>query len=304
MHGIKRGAFANLIADDPEVESVFKDDVFADSSDEAVVLAGGIERHGEDALGWIIAEANARKIGVNGTSLIRGHGLLENSSDGDGMRTIDWYADTGAGHFQIRKIEDFSAFVEHFEFFLSVAIVGKGIDLGNDVEGDLTRIDLLYDRLARGDGVDLLLEFGNALCAAAGNGLVGRGDDRFQAEGTVQGRERHEGNDGGAVRIRDDAVRMILGGEGIDFGDDKRYASIHAEGGGVIDHHTTCGCGGRAEFFRDGATSAEESDVDACEAVMRKFLHGDLLTAEGERFSDGACGGEQGELFHGKVAFF
>ena len=80
------------------------------------------------------------------------------------------------------------------------------------------------------DGVDLLFELGDALGSAAGNGLVGGGDDGFQAKCFMQWGQRHQGNDGGAVRIGDDVFRVIASGGGIDLGHDERHSFIHAEG--------------------------------------------------------------------------
>ena len=53
MHGIESGAFADLVTDDPEVEGIVANDVFANAADETIVLAGRVERHGEE-LGQVI----------------------------------------------------------------------------------------------------------------------------------------------------------------------------------------------------------------------------------------------------------
>jgi hypothetical protein len=66
LNGIESGAFADLVADDPEVECVFEDEVFADAADEAFVLAGGVEGDGEDFVRWVIDDMDAGFSGVCG----------------------------------------------------------------------------------------------------------------------------------------------------------------------------------------------------------------------------------------------
>ena len=46
LNGVGCGAFAKVVADAPERDSVFRADVLADSTDEDIVLAVAITRHG------------------------------------------------------------------------------------------------------------------------------------------------------------------------------------------------------------------------------------------------------------------
>src|SRR5690606_9265757 len=134
------------------------------------------------------------------------------------------------------KLHDLAAFVEHFELFLGVAVVGEDVDLGDDVEGDLAGVDFRGEFVAGDDGLDLFIEFDDALGAGAVNGLVAGSDDGFEAEGFVQRGKGHQRDDGGAVGIGDDAAGRVFGGLRIDFGHDEGNVRVHAEGGGVVDH--------------------------------------------------------------------
>ena len=79
-------------------------------------------------------------------------------------------------------MHDLAAFVFHFHFFLGVAIGQEGIDMGQDIERDLVRIDLAGDGLAVHDLLHLAAQFFDGLGAGARDRLVTRGEDPLDVE--------------------------------------------------------------------------------------------------------------------------
>ena len=104
------------------------------------------------------------------------------------------------------------------------------------VERDLVRIDLGLHILEVQERHGLLGQFVHGLFARAGNGLEGGDDDPLDPGGIMDGLERHNQGDGGAVRVGDDAA-VLCDRLGIHFGHDQRDLGVHAEGAGVIDDH-------------------------------------------------------------------
>ena len=54
LDGVEGGAFFDLVADDPECESVVAAEVLADSSDVDGVFAGAVDGHGIDVVAGLI----------------------------------------------------------------------------------------------------------------------------------------------------------------------------------------------------------------------------------------------------------
>ena len=59
LHRVEGGTLADLVTDDPEIQGVVENNVFADAADEAIVLAGGVQGHGENLVSRIIDHLNA-----------------------------------------------------------------------------------------------------------------------------------------------------------------------------------------------------------------------------------------------------
>ena len=54
LYGVEGGAFLDLVADNPECESIVAAEVFADTSHIHGVLAGAVFGHGIDVGAWLI----------------------------------------------------------------------------------------------------------------------------------------------------------------------------------------------------------------------------------------------------------
>ena len=72
---------ADLVADDPEVERVVEHEVPADAADQAVVLAGGVERHRENAVCDVIHHLHSRLARICGACGVCIHRALELRGD-------------------------------------------------------------------------------------------------------------------------------------------------------------------------------------------------------------------------------
>ena len=116
--------------------------------------------------------------------------------------------------------------------------------------------------------------------------------------------ETHHGNDGGAVRVGDDAFGPIFGSFRIDLGYYEGNLGIHPEGGGVIDHHRARGGGRGPKFAGETASCAEEGNIDAFKRVVVEFLDHHFTVPEEELPAGRARGGEESEFPHGKVTLY
>ena len=61
----------------------------------------------------------------------------------------DRHADAGRHDGQLRLVEDFACFLDDLVLLLVVAILGDGGVMGENIEGDLVRENLAFERLAR-----------------------------------------------------------------------------------------------------------------------------------------------------------
>ena len=116
-------------------------------------------------------------------------------------------------------MHDLAALVLHFHFFPRVASIEKGIDVGEDVEGNRVGINVRH-RLATAHGcLDLPLEFLDRTRTAAGDSLITGSKDAAQTERAVQRMERHQRDRGCAIRIRNHST-MPANVLGVDLWDD------------------------------------------------------------------------------------
>ena len=169
------------------------------------------------------------------------------------------------------------------------------------VEGDLVRVELLLDRLAGSPLAGLGGERLDAGLPAAGDGLVGADDDALDAGGVVDGLERDDHLDGGAVGRRDDAgVRREV--VGVDLGHHERHAGVLAEHARLVDDGGAGGDGLRHELLAHGAAGGEEDEVDAVERAGAELLHLDVGAVERQLAAGGARAGEEPELPDGEAA--
>jgi hypothetical protein len=192
-------------------------------------------------------------------------------------------------------MHNLASLVFHFHFFLRVTGRQEGIDLGQNVECDLVRIDFAGDHFVGDDLRDLTSEFIDRFRTRARNSLVTRSKNARNAERLVQRIKGHERDGGGAIRIRDNALVQLYV-RGVNFRHDERNIRVLPERAGIIDDHAANLRGDGREFLRDAAAGAEERDVDSLECIFSEFLHRELRAFVGHGFARGTSGGQQGEF--------
>ena len=106
-----------------------------------------------------------------------------------------------------------TSFILHLHLLACVTILQERIDVREDIEGYLVRIDILTDRAPLGDCLDLVAEFLDCSGSRARDGLIARSNDPLQSEGLMQGIDCHQRDCRGAVRIsQNPGMRSNIGG--------------------------------------------------------------------------------------------
>ncbi|MFM1945333.1 MAG: hypothetical protein RI897_4315 [Verrucomicrobiota bacterium] len=237
-----------MVAGDPEAESVIECTVLTEAADGAVIFFRLDEGQRIGVICGVVDNIESGGFTEDLEGGLDGDGLFELGADGDGVGAVDGDADAGDAGPEGWVVHDFPTFVFHFHFFPGVAGGEEGIDVGEDVEGDLVGVDFAGDGLVICDLVYLIFEFFDGFGAGAGDGLVTGGEDAFAMEGLMERVEGHEGDCGGAVRIGKDAV-MTFDVLGVDLRDDEGDGVVHPEGAGVVDDHAAGFDGGGSEGF-------------------------------------------------------
>ena len=97
------------------------------------------------------------------------------------MAIVNRNTHCGSGHPDIVVMHDLVGFVDHFHFFLGIAVVQKIVDMGQAVVGDRVWVKLVFGALYA------LLQILVALDARAGDGLIGRVDDTVDPVFVIDG---------------------------------------------------------------------------------------------------------------------
>ena len=219
------------------------------------------------------------------------------------------HADSGRGDADFIIVHDLMGFIHHLHFFLGVVIVQEDVDLGNQVISDLImlrkagrREDLRFVRFAFGKCSGFVIELIDPFFAGAGNSLVRADHDAFDTGQIVNRFQRHQHDDGGAIRIGDDAF-VFCNVFRVDFRDNQRHLRIHTEGGGVIDDYSASLGSFGSQSLADAATG-EEGYINVFEGFRFRFFYSIFLTANHQLFAGRAfrCQKLQGSEL--EISFF
>ena len=305
LHGVGRGALAQVVAGEPEVEGALLVGVAADAADEDVVAAGGVERHRVPAVGGVVDDDHAGRLGEQGAAVVRREVLA--GAHVDRLRVAADHRHPGAGggdRHLVAEAEDLARLGHHLALLGGVVVaVLEDLDLGQHVEGDLVRVDLRRRHLlARQRGPRLGEQLLDRPLAGAGDRLVAGDDEALEPDRAVDRRQRHHHHHRRAVGVGDDAL-VAGGGVGVDPGDDQRHVLVHAPVAGVVDDDRAGLDQLRRPLGADRAAGRGEHDVDALDrlraerpALQRRPVPLDLAPGR-------ALGGKGDDLGGGEVAF-
>src|SRR6476620_1963076 len=290
-------ALAQVVGDDPDVEGALVAGVAADAADEDVVLAGGVDRHRVAAGGGVVDDGHARGRGEQLAGLLRLQRLAGLDVDRLGVAGLDRDPDAGRADPDPVVAEDLAGLVDQLALLVGVVVpVGEAAGLGQDVEGDLVRVDLRRRHVVAADHrARLGAQLVDRPLAGAGDGLVG-GDHQALDPGRVV--ERFQGDDhlhGRAVRVGNDPL-VALEGVGVDLGDDQRHVVVHAPVAGVV-HDRRAGLDHlRGPLGADRAAGRGEDEVEALDRLVADRVHAQHLAAELDRLAGRALGGQRPQL--------
>ncbi|SOO23411.1 hypothetical protein XFF6991_280070 [Xanthomonas phaseoli pv. phaseoli] len=281
LHGVERGALADVVGDDPQVQATRVREVFADATDEHRILAGGVRDRRRVAAGSaLVHHFHARRCRQQRAR--RFHGDLVAGFDRHrfGVAIEHRHAHRGGVHLDAVVAEDLAGFPDQLHLFLGVAVVLEVVDVRNQVKGDLHREPLRVDVLEAQQLAGLLAQFFHRRAPAAGDRLVGRHIDALDAVGAVDRAQCHQHLHGRAIGVGDDAARALLERFRIDLGNHQRHVVVVAERRRIIDHHRT----GRGElgavFLGHASARGEQRDVHAGGVELGQILHIDLAAIE------------------------
>ena len=206
----------------------------------------------------------------------------------------------GAAHLHIGQVQDLPTLVLHLHLLAGVAEVLLGPDLGDHVVGDLVGEGLGRVGLPLQARLDLLRQLPHARHAGAADGLVGGGDHGLDGAHPGQGRHGHEGHDGGAVGVGDDAF-VPFGVLRVDLRDDQRHVLPQPEGAGIVHEHGPRVQDMGREPLCDIVLRRAQNEVEAPEGVFPGLHDGHLLPFEQDHLARAAGAGQGPDAPHGEV---
>ena len=150
--------------------------------------------------------------------------------------------------------------------------------------------------------LSLVGELVNALFARAGNSLIGRNDNTFNACQVIQRFQCHNHNNGRAVGVSDNAL-VLQDVFGVNLRHNQRHLGIHTEGAGVVDNNGTSFHSVRSELLGNAATS-EQSDINTLEGVFGSLLYSICFTHKFNLLACAALGSQQTQFCKWEISFF
>ena len=119
LYSVKGGTLLDLVAYNPEGESVFVCQVLADTAYIDGAFAGKEEGHGVFILGRIVHQHQAFAVGKGFASLFGRDGTLGLYSDALGVRTEGRYTHTHGAHLNV-GVHDFACLVIHLHLLFDI----------------------------------------------------------------------------------------------------------------------------------------------------------------------------------------
>ncbi len=301
LHGVERRALAQVVGDDPEVQAVLDGRILPDAADIGGVFAHALDRGDVPAGLALVDDEHARGLPQDLAGLLLVEEVLGLDVHRLGMADEDRHPNAGRGDLD-RGVHDLLGLGDHLPFLLGRAVLHEDVDMGNDVEGDLLRVDLGLDLLAgHVDALGLVPELVHRLLAGAGDGLVGRDDDAGDARPVVDRLQRHHHLRGRAVGVGDDVLAGIARDRvRVHLGHDQRHLGVVAIERRVVDHDAASLGGDGRVLLRRVRADREEGDVPAGEVEGVEVLGLQCPVAEGTLAAQRLARGEGHDLVDGK----
>src|SRR5690606_17146524 len=101
LDGVERGALAQIVRDNPDIEAVLDGGILADAADKGVVFADAFDRGGVATRLALVEHRHARRLAQDVARLVRADRVLELEIDGFGMADKHRHAHGGAGHLDL-----------------------------------------------------------------------------------------------------------------------------------------------------------------------------------------------------------
>src|SRR5579875_1872843 len=306
LDGVRGGALAEVVGDDPEIERALVAAVAADASDEHAVLAGGVDRERVERGGGVVEDGDAGRGGEQLACALGRELLARLHVDGLGVAVDDGHAHARGGDADREVVEDLARLVDELELLVGVVLAGgEAAGVRQRVERDLVRVRARrVDVALVQQRVRLVEQLVDGALAGAGDRLVGADDEPLDAGGVVDGLERDDHLHGRAVGVGDYAG-MRAERIGVDLADDERHVVAHAPARGVVDDGRAGGDEPRRPLAGGGAAGGEQPEVEAPNRLVAESLHGEVRAIRPgarEHAPGGALGGERHDLARGELA--
>mmetsp|Transcript_38760 Transcript_38760/g.87997 ORF Transcript_38760/g.87997 Transcript_38760/m.87997 type:complete len:274 (-) Transcript_38760:56-877(-) len=268
------------------------------------MVACGVEGHGIHQLGWIVDDLHTWRVPEQLAGLVGVHLLL--GLDDDALRVRP---QGGHAHGRARALdvvgqpEDLFQLPGHLHLLLRVAVLLEGVDLGDDVEGQLVREEFRRGDLPRGrELLDASLELGHALRASPARSLVGRHDDLLEAVLLVKRPQGHGADRRGAVRVGHQGSLGVL--SSVDLWHHQGHRVRVPPSRRVVDHASVLRPS--ADLGRplrgEVAGHGQEAHLALLRGLERELLHGNVPELLRLHHRAGGALGEEAHLLSGEVA--
>src|SRR5215212_6842979 len=297
LDGVGRRAFAEVVADHPEVEAALVRGVPADAADQDLIAARRRDRQRVDPGARVIEDDQAVGGGEQLAAFLGREVVLRLQVDGLGV--AGHHRDPRAGRRDphvFAEPEDLARLAHHLALLGRVVIaVLERLDLGQDVEGDLMGIDAWLRRLTVENRPRLLPQLPDCVSAGARDRLIG-GDDQPLDPDRVEDRlQRHHQLHRGAVGIRDQAV--VIGDRVVVHPrHDEGYVVMHPPVARVVDDHGTRIDDLRRPLRAHLAPGGGKHQVEALDRSVGQLLDLELGAGERNAAARRASGGERHQL--------
>ena len=269
LHGVRRGALAEVVGDDPQAQRVRVARVLPHAADECVVAPLGVDR---------LRELPPFVSSMNTTPGAFASAAFASATDSGRVELDgDRFASAPPSPARARTSGRRRCVASPMIFFVSlITLFSSSVNpFGSRVQSSVMTLPASCARCAVGAGtgwpaahaLSLRLEVDQPLRALAGRRLVGGDHDALHLREIVQRLQRDAQRNRDAVRVRDDPLLDVVKLLRVHLGHDERAVRVHAPRGRVIDDDRAGLRGDRRELLADRTRRAAEDDLHARERL-------------------------------------